>query len=175
MKMVKPKKICSLERVIRTLDFFGESFTFRYYDEDKLSSKLGGVVFIVFMIIAIVYSIINIIPFAKKKNFSLQYYTMNLDDTEKIPLSEKPTALAFGLTVEDNNTQYNIYDLFDLKVSFITKPKNGKKNITNLNKHNCDNINDFHNLHNKSFEDLKISELYCLKKTDLVNNVIFLI
>ena len=67
--MVKPRKTCSLERVIRTLDFFGESFTFRYYDEDKLSSKLGGVVFIVFMIIALVYSIINFIPFVQKKKF----------------------------------------------------------------------------------------------------------
>jgi len=170
--MVKPRKTCSLERVIRTLDFFGESFTFRYYDEDKLSSKLGGVVFIGFMIIVFVYSIINSIPFVQKENFSLQYYTMNLNNTEEIKLAEAPTALAIGLTDDnmDNNTQYNISDLFELKVSFITKPKNGEKNKTNLNKHNCDNNIDFHSLHQKSFEDLKIHKLNCLNKADLKNN-----
>ena len=51
--MGRSKEKCSLERVLRSFDFFGESFTFRYYDEDKLASKLGGVVFIVFMLIAI--------------------------------------------------------------------------------------------------------------------------
>ena len=61
------KKKCSLERVLRTFDVFGESFTFRYYDEDKHASKLGGVVFIVFMLIAILYLIYNFIPFVKRK------------------------------------------------------------------------------------------------------------
>ena len=65
--MRSSKKKCSLERVLRSFDFFGESFTFRYYDEEKLASKLGGVVFIVFMLIAISYLIYNLIPFGKRK------------------------------------------------------------------------------------------------------------
>ena len=76
--MRRSKKKCSLERVLRTFDVFGESFTFRYYDEDKHASKLGGVVFIVFILITISYLIYNLIPFFKKENFTLQYYTMNL-------------------------------------------------------------------------------------------------
>ena len=39
--MKTTKKSWSIGRIIRTLDFFGESFTFRYQDEDKLSSILG--------------------------------------------------------------------------------------------------------------------------------------
>jgi len=160
-----------LERVLRSFDFFGESFTFRYYDEDKHASKLGGVVFIVFMLIAISYLIYNLIPFAKKENFTLQYYTMNLNNTEAIQLAEAPTALAIGITdnIMNNNTQYNISDLFELNVGFITKRKNGTKTKIILDKHNCDNI-DFHNLHQKSFEESKIDELNCLNKNDLKSN-----
>ena len=160
-----------MERVLRTFDVFGESFTFRYYDEDKLASKLGGVVFIVFMLIAILYSIYNFIPFVKRENFTLQYYTMNLNNTEAIQLAEAPTALAIGITDNNmnNNTQYNISDLFELNVGFVTKRKNGTKTKIILDKHNCDNI-DFHNLHQKSFEELKIDELNCLNKNDLKSN-----
>jgi len=160
-----------LERVLRSFDFFGESFTFRYYDEDKHASKLGGVVFIVFMLIAISYLIYNLIPFAKKENFTLQYYTMNLNNTEAIQLAEAPTALAIGITdnIMNNNTQYNISDLFELNVGFITKRKNGTKTKIILDKHNCDNI-DFYNLHQKSFEESKIDELNCLNKNDLKSN-----
>ena len=169
--MRSSKKKCSLERVLRSFDFFGESFTFRYYDEDKHASKLGGVVFIVFMLIAISYLIYNLIPFAKKENFTLQYYTMNLNNTEAIQLAEAPTALAIGITdnIMNNNTQYNISDLFELNVGFVTKRKNGTKTKIILDKHNCDNI-DFHNLHQKSFEELKIDELNCLNKNDLKSN-----
>ena len=160
-----------MERVLRSFDFFGESFTFRYYDEDKHASKLGGVVFIVFMLIAISYLIYNLIPFAKKENFTLQYYTMNLNNTEAIQLAEAPTALAIGITdnIMNNNTQYNISDLFELNVGFITKRKNGTKTKIILDKHNCDNI-DFYNLHQKSFEESKIDELNCLNKNDLKSN-----
>ena len=169
--MRSSKKKCSLERVLRSFDFFGESFTFRYYDEDKLASKLGGVVFIVFMLIAILYSIYNFIPFVKRENFTLQYYTMNLNNTEAIQLAEAPTALAIGITdnIMNNNTQYNISDLFELNVGFITKRKNGTKTKIILDKHNCDNI-DFYNLHQKSFEESKIDELNCLNKNDLKSN-----
>ena len=165
------KEKCSLERVLRSFDFFGESFTFRYYDEDKHASQLGGVVFIVFMLIAISYLIYNLIPFAKKENFTLQYYTMNLNNTEAIQLAEAPTALAIGITdnIMNNNTQYNISDLFELNVGFITKRKNGTKTKIILDKHNCDNI-DFYNLHQKSFEESKIDELNCLNKNDLKSN-----
>ena len=160
-----------MERVLRSFDFFGESFTFRYYDEDKHASKLGGVVFIVFMLIAILYSIYNFIPFVKRENFTLQYYTMNLNNTEAIQLAEAPTALAIGITdnIMNNNTQYNISDLFELNVGFITKRKNGTKTKIILDKHNCDNI-DFYNLHQKSFEESKIDELNCLNKNDLKSN-----
>jgi len=169
--MGRSKEKCSLERALRSFDFFGESFTFRYYDEDKHASKLGGVVFIVFMLIAISYLIYNLIPFAKKENFTLQYYTMNLNNTEAIQLAEAPTALAIGITdnIMNNNTQYNISDLFELNVGFITKRKNGTKTKIILDKHNCDNI-DFHNLHQKSFEESKIDELNCLNKIDLKSN-----
>ena len=159
------------KKVVRWFDCFGESFTFRYKDEDKLSTVLGGIIFIIFSIIWILYFIYNLIPFIQKENFTLQYYTMNLNNTEPIELAEAPTALAIGLTDNNynSNIKYNISDLFTLSISFITKSKEGKKEKYIINKHPCSNM-DFHNLHQKSFEELNIHDLNCLPRDDLKNN-----
>ena len=62
-------KISLIKKGIRTLDFFGESFTFTFKDNDKHSSLLGGVVCILFFIIALIYLIYNFIPFYNKEIF----------------------------------------------------------------------------------------------------------
>ena len=157
-------KISLIKKAIRTLDFFGESFTFTFKDNDKHSTLLGGVVCILFFIIALIYLIYNFIPFYNKEIFSLQYYTMNLYDTEEIKLLESPMAFAFGLLDDNKNkTKYHLSDLLDIKVKF----KNGNES-KNLEYHSC-RIDDFHNKHSKVFNDLNISNYECLSSNDLIS------
>ena len=156
------KKTSLLKKIIRTLDFFGESFTFTFKDDDKHSTLLGGMVCIIFFVIAFLYLIYNFIPYYNKEIFSLQYYTMNLNDTEDIKLSESPMAFAFGLLDDNDNskTKYNLSDLFDIKVKF-----KGDENQF-LEHHPC-RKSDFHNEHNRTFDDLKIFNYECLSSKDL--------
>ena len=157
-------KISLIKKAIRTLDFFGESFTFTFKDNDKHSTLLGGIVCILFFIIAFLYLIYNFIPFYNKEIFSLQYYTMNLYDTEEIKLSESPMAFAFGLLDDNKNkTKYHLSELLDIKVKF----KNGNES-KNLKYHSC-RIDDFHNKHSKVFNDLNISNYECLSSNDLIS------
>ena len=55
------------EDVKEVFDFFGESFTFRYKDENKQTTILGGIICILFYVIAIIYFILKFVPFYKKK------------------------------------------------------------------------------------------------------------
>ena len=168
------KTIWSIKGFLRTFDFFGESFTFRYKDEDKHSTVLGGIIFIIFSIITLAYAIYNFIPFVNKEVFSLQYYTMNLNNTEEIKLAESPTAFGVGFSDENKNQSlYNISDLLDIKFKFKNISKNAQNdNKTDINEtidyHPC-NTEDFHNLHQKIFEELNISNFKCLSKKDLVS------
>ena len=168
------KNIWTIKRILRTFDFFGESFTFRYKDEDKHSTVLGGIIFIIFSIITLAYAIYNFIPFVNKEVFSLQYYTMNLNNTEEIKLAESPTAFGVGFSDENKNQSlYNISDLLDIKFKFKNISKNAQNdNKTDINEtidyHPC-NTEDFHNLHQKIFEELNISNFKCLSKKDLVS------
>lgn len=106
MKMIKEGKvkgtINKVKKVLKLFDFFGESFTFTYKNEDKHSTALGGFICILFYLIALIYFIYKFIPFYKKENFSLQYYTINLPTSNKLDLKEDTIAFAFGITVDDN-------------------------------------------------------------------------
>ena len=156
------KNTSLLKKIIRTLDFFGESFTFTFKDDDKHSTLLGGIICIIFFIISFLYLIYNFIPYYNKEIFSLQYYTMNLYDTEDIKIFESPMAFAFGLLDDNDNskTKYNLSDLFDIKVKF-----KGDENQF-LEHHPC-RKSDFPNEHNRTFDDLKIFNYECLASKDL--------
>ena len=148
---------------LRSKDVFGDSFTFQYKEEDAHSTPLGGFICIIFVAIAALYLITNFIPFIKKENFSLQYYTMNLEDTEEIELAEEPIAFSFGLTV--NNTNANLSDLFKYRVEF--RKNNEPKKTINI--HKCE-LSDFHNLHEKYLNNVHIEDYYCISHDDLIEN-----
>ena len=171
--MKTTKADCSLKKVIRWFDNFGESFTFRYYDEDKLSTVLGGIISLCFYIIAILYFVYRFIPFTKGEIFNLQYYTMNLNYTEPIELAKEPIAFAVGFSVDDNIS--NIDDIskllkikFQFSIKHDQKEENGKNETNNetLDSYPCEK-KDFHNKHDIAFDKLHINNFNCLKKNDL--------
>ena len=117
-------------KILRMFDFFGESFTFRYKDEDKHSTVLGGLICISFYTIAFVYIVINFIPFINNKIFTIQCYTVNSNDNkDEIKLFDDPISFGFRLTNENDNSSYdlNLNDLFDISVNFTSR-KTLKKN-----------------------------------------------
>ena len=137
------KTLKIIKKYLRMFDFFGESFTFRYKDEDKHSSALSGIICISFYIFAIAYIGVNFIPFYKRKNFTLQYYSVNSNDTKDISLADWPIAFGFGLTNDNKTAEYDINDLFKITVSF--RNYTDTKNISVIPHYPCKK-EDFHNL-----------------------------
>ena len=148
---------------LRSFDIFGDPFTFLYKDEDGQSTPFGGFIFIIFATLTALYLIYNFIPFLHEENFTLQYYTMNLEDTEEIKLAEEPMAFGFGITV--NNTNANLSDLFKFRVEF--RKNNAPRKTININ--HCE-LSDFHNLHDKYLNKVNIEDYYCISHEDLSNN-----
>ena len=159
-------------KFLKKIDQFGVPFLFKYNSEEKYTTCLGGIIFFIFCIVLVSYFIINLIPFFRKENFTLQFYTMNLQKTEEIKLKESKTAFAFGLTCSDDNTTKRVRELFNLNLQFYEQTKvKGKKisNINNITTHNC-NTEDFYNLHNDSFEILNIKDLLCIDQKEFIDH-----
>ena len=114
----------------KKLDKFGEKFSFKYNGYDKYSSRVGGLVCLIIYIIFVANFILNLIPFIKKDNYNLQFYTVNLIDTEKIIF--KNTSIIFGIDCEDKNKTEEAFDkYFEIGVQF--KSNNSYETITKKN------------------------------------------
>ena len=135
-----------IESIFKKIDIFGVSFSFKYKSDDKYSTVVGGIVTLFFVTISIIYSVINCRPFFQRKNFTLFYYTTNLEETESVKLKSS-TSFAIGLDCPISNMT-NI-DIIDLTNSNNITNIGNIDNITNkVSKDNITNINNLTNLTN---------------------------
>ena len=159
----------NIKILLKKFDFFGVNFSFRYNNEDKYSTSLGGLFFIVFCVVVVAVGIYYFIPFFNRKNFSIVYYSMNLPNAEQIRLKDSKSAFAIGLDCEVGKDGTKAEDLFNLNLRFYTyrKDKDGNKIKTyeDLTTHPC-NYSDFYNNYNDSLDILDMSKFQCLDKTD---------
>ena len=162
----------SITKLIKKLDRFGASFSFKYKSEEKYYTYAGGIICLCFYIISFIYFILNLVPFLHKEIFTLQFYTMNLNETEEIKLKDSKTAFAFGLTCQNVDKTKEIRELFDLELTFMNRSlhnenDNSKKTTSSYVKtHKCKE-EDFYNLHNDSFISLNIEDLQCIEQNEL--------
>ena len=164
------------KKVLKKIDIFGVPFFFKYGNEDKFSSSLGGLIFILFCIFIMIMLIYSSIPFIHRKNYSLIYYSFSMSTTEAIKLDESETAFAIGLdcTVDKDGTKAG--DLLDMQFFFITytKDNTGKKtkDIESLSTHLC-TYEDFYNKFNESFDYLALNKFYCFDKNNRILSGIY--
>ena len=160
----------SIKNYIKKFDLFGVPFYFRYKNEDKYSTSLGGLIFILFSILFLIYEIYFFISFFNKKNFSIIYYSNNLAKTEKIKLNESKAAFAVGLDCEiDKEYGTKAEDLLDFVSKFVIFEKshdgNQQKIKQVLSLHPC-NYSDFYDNYNEQVDILGLNKFQCLDKTD---------
>jgi hypothetical protein len=159
------------------VDRFNIPISLRYKDDDNYSTLLGGIVSLSIILIALGFGIYYFIPFAKKENYSLYYYTINLKRTEEINLFKSKTALAFKFDSSNHNNEeryknLTLDELLELEVEYKIKlEKKDVENKTNIiNTHKC-NISDFHNDRKliNSEEEKKLASFTCI---DDLNKVV---
>ena len=165
-----------IKRILKQCDFFGVPFAFKYRGEDTFTTSLGGLFFIIYILVVIVMGIYYFIPFINRKNFSIVYYSMNLSQTEAVKLKDSKQAFAVGFDCDVGKDGTKPEDILKFNTRFYTytKDKQGKrtKKSVNLDTHFC-NYADFYNNYNDSIDMLNIGQLQCLDKTDDVIQGIF--
>jgi len=159
-----------VRKFFKKLDVFGVPFLFLYRNKDRYSTSLGGLTFIIFCIIALFVTIYCFIPLFQRKNYSIVYYSVGMDETEKISLKESKTGLAFGFDCPfDEKLGFKGEDLLDINFTFIIDIKNQegkqKKHRKIISTHPC-NYSDFYNSHNFSFDLINLENYQCLDEID---------
>ena len=71
-----------LKNFLRTIDIFGTTYSFKYKQKERYQTVLGGFILILFLVLLLAFGIYYFIPFTKRKNYAIVYYSMNLAVTE---------------------------------------------------------------------------------------------
>ena len=162
-------------------DRFNVPISFRYKGDDSYSTFLGGLITTIIFLLTAGFGIYYLIPFVNRKNYSLYYYTINLNQTEEINLYQSNASIAFGLECS-NNTNKTIYDdvkaedIFEYRMRYIFYEKDGNRSNTLSKNYTYDipfsTCNDIHFYNNeeiiKSINEQKTGDIKCIDNLDLV-------
>ena len=153
-----------IKKFLKKLDIFGSPINFKYKSQDRYSTSFGGLFLLIFSLISIIFGIYYFIPFFKRKNMSIIYYTMNIPKTEKIRLKDSKAAFSIGFDCDDD-TDIKVDDILKLDLKHVIYIKNNKgkydKNKTPIPSHSCTK-EDFYNNYDTSFEYLNLNQYLCL-------------
>jgi len=151
----------------KKFDKFEIPISFRHKKEDTYTTWIGGLLTFLIVCSAFIFCIIYFIPFIRKKNYSLYYYTINLNKTEEINFQKSKAALAVGFECnnDENNGNRNIEDLLELNFTYNYYIKDENDTYIRIKElisfHNCsetdfyDNDNLINSIVNKTFKKLK--------------------
>ena len=159
----------AIKRFLKKCDLFGIPLTFRYKKQKMYSTSLGGLFFVLFCAATIFVEIYYFIPFYNRKNYSYLHYSMNLDKTEQIKLSDSKFMIAIGLNcnVDENGTKAEDILKLEIKYTINKKDKEGRihKTKETISSHSC-NFSDFDNKFNNSLDFINIQNYRCIDKSD---------
>ena len=153
-----------IKKFLKKLDLFGVNLNFKYQANDTYTTSLGELFILIFGAVALGFGIYYFIPFIKRKNLSIIYYTMNIPKTEQINLKDSKAAFSIGFQC-DENENFKVKNIFDLQSRFViyTKDMEGKNNKKkeDLSWHYCE-YQDFYNEYNDSMDYLGLNHFQCL-------------
>ena len=143
-------------------------FTFTH----NSATFFSGIISFLYTIAAILFLIGALIPFCKKENFTLHYYTMNLEKTEVLDFNDKSVAFAFGLDCRKEEKTKEAEELFDLYFAYVSRAHERIDQVLDISHFHICTPDDFMSELIDYYEVLGLQKLYCLNKDRLVNYTI---
>ena len=130
--------------IIKKFDYIGKTFNFRYKSHENYRSLTGGVFYICFLILTLIYSILNLDYLLTRINKSIINYDTIISPTDKMNFLNYSFSIGFSITCnkydETINTPLN--DLFKMTFKYVYRGKNENSIKKNIGLHLC-NYSDF--------------------------------
>ena len=149
-------------------DYFGVNLTFHYKGVDKYRSNTGGLIFLFFILIALIYIFVMLPSFLKRKNMTLIFYEKTVDKTDNFSLVNYSSNMSFLFSCENINNElllsYFTIEIFYTSNKYNSTTKERKKNKQKINYYNCLK-SDFYNEFNETFETNNFSNNLCFNDT----------
>ena len=92
-----------IKSILKKIDISGSPFNFKYKSKERYSTSFGGLFLLIFSVLALTFGIYYFIPFYKRQNVNIIYYTMNIPKTEIINLKDSQAAFSIGFDCDDES------------------------------------------------------------------------
>ncbi len=152
------------KELFKKIDYFGVSFNFHYKSKEKYFSLSGGIMFFIFLLLAIVFVIINFISLIKRENMSVISYKMPTPSTDTISFNNYSLQHAFGVKCSGSTSNLiNETDYFNIEVNQVKLTQsNGKVNYEKkpINYSYCTKDH-FYNKFDQSVESYGLNQRFC--------------
>lgn len=122
-------KCYRVTKFLKENDYFAIPISFRYKEEDKYSTLLGGIMTVLFALTYITFGIFYFIPFIKKEDFTLYSNTINLPYADSVLLDSYNSFFEVGLQC-GNETEKELYKYLEIKAKYYLKETNNNGTIT---------------------------------------------
>ena len=158
----------SLKNFLKKIDYFGTEFTFEYESKDKYHSITGGIVFLIFILISLIYTLITLTNLIQRKNLTVVYYKMQIPSTDTINFDNYTLTNAFSIVCSGKNSS-NISDYFSIETNKVSLTQyNGEvqREKIKLNYSLCTNAH-FYNKFNESVELYGLNSRYCFDDNNI--------
>ena len=163
---------CKLKKFLKQFDYFGVEFNFHYKSKDKYHSLTGGIAFLIYLIISIVYILFSLVSFIKRENLSVIYYDILTDEAKTINFKQYSLSFAYGFSCTGYTTE-TLDEYFYIVASHLKRENiNGtiKKTQQRIENNYCKE-SDFYNILNSSFKSLKLSNYFCIPNNYSIEGV----
>ncbi len=145
---------------LKQFDIFGTFFYLRYKGNKKYKSFFGGITFLFFIIITIIYSIISFLTFFRKDNISIIYYNTQISSTDIISFYNYSYGIGFLGTCKTKNDIFSKLFTYDLNYVIMNNSIINKTKIKyKIGIHKC-NYSDFFNKSTQVLDSMGINNIY---------------
>lgn len=158
-----------LKKLIKQFDYFGIEIHFLYQLKRKYYSTTGGLIFLIFLAISIIYIGCSISPLLSRKNMTVIFYDSKIEQTDQINFDNYTSRFSYGFVCDGYDIKTNLDSIFQLVMKHISmKSENGNRTRTTtlLNNTKC-NKNHFYNEFNESFDNNNLGDYYCSEDKNL--------
>ena len=153
-----------LREIFKKIDYFGVSFNFHYKTKEKYFSYSGGIIFLIYLLLSIIFITINFISLIKRENMSVISYKMQTPSTDTINFNNYSLKHAFGIKCSGSNSNLiNETKYFNLDVNQVKLTQN--KGIVNYEKkpinYSYCTKEHFDNKFNQSVDSYGLNQRFC--------------
>ena len=158
----------AFKNLLKKADYFGVEFNFEYESKDKYHTKTGGIVFLIFMLISLIYTLITFVNLIQRKYLTVVYYKMQIPSTDSINFDNYTLTNAFSIVCSGKNSN-NFSDFFTIETNKVSLTQyNGEvqREKIQLNYSYCKNSH-FYNKFNESVELYGLNTRYCFDDNNI--------